>query len=84
MCLPVNFIHHHTFLPVDSDLEGPRADELSLHGVDEEESHQARVNFVLQRPADEGGCWSELHVGPGVEVEHDHGDDDHLDHADDL
>ena len=75
---------HLTFLSIDCDLEGPAADELRLHGVDEKECHQTRVDLVLQRPADEAWCGTQLHVGPGVEVENDHGDEDHLGHAEEL
>ena len=79
--------HNFTFFPIDGDLESPAADELSLDHVAEEEGHQARVDLVLHGPGDEagGGAGRVLaQVAPGVEVEHDHGDDCHLEEAEQL
>ena len=76
-----------TFFTINGDLECSAADELSLHHVAEEECHQTSVDLVLICPGHNAWSWSEdirAEIGPGVEAEHDHADDDHLEHADDL
>jgi len=59
---------------VQVDLEGPRTDELRLHGVAEEECHHAGIDLVLQHPRCPG--WSVLSKeGEGVERSQNHQND---------
>jgi len=56
---------------VQTDLEGPGADELGLHRVTQEESHHAGVDLVLQHPSGPG--WSlNTEEGEGVEGGQNH------------
>jgi len=59
---------------VQVDLEGPRTDELRLHGIAEEECHHAGIDLVLQHPCCPG--WSVLSKeGEGVERCQNHQND---------
>ena len=48
---------------VQTDLEGPGADELGLHRVAEEEGHHAGVYLVLQHPGSPGRGLHEVNKG---------------------
>ena len=68
---------------VQTDLEGSRADELSLDCIAQEESHHTGIDFVLQHPGSPG--WS-LHTkeGEGVERGQNHHYKENLDDAEKL
>jgi len=68
---------------VEADLEGTRADQLSLHGIAEEEGHHTCVYFVLQHP---GSPARSLHAKEreGVEGGEDHEDQEYLADAEQL
>ena len=77
----------NTFFTIDSDLEGPAADELGLYHVAEEECHETGVDLILHGPCDNARSGSQhirAQLCPGVEAEHDHANDDHLDDPDEL
>ena len=68
---------------VQTDLEGSRADELSLDCIAQEESHHTGIDFVLQHP---GSPARSLHAQErvGVEGGEDHEDQEYLADAEQL
>jgi len=72
--------HRHV---IQCNLKGPRADKLSLNSVEEEESHHASVDLVVEEPLSpaRGGL---AHTGKWVKAGQDHHDDEEFDDTENL